>query len=600
MNKLKKSTKKVSAVLLAGALLVPGGIFAEGQVKNDYSTHWAKATIQKWVDEGLIKGVAGKGVLPNTSVKRAEFVRMANMRYAYSIPAEANKFTDVKAKDWFYRDILIAQKENYIAGITATMFGPNQTVTREQAATIVARIAKVENDVAGVSVFKDANKIAEYAKGSIGGAVKKGLLSGYEDNTFRPKNPLTRAEAIVILDKAYQTGKPDLITPDPEGEKPEDKKPEDKKPDTEVSSERPIYGGGGGGGGSYYPYYPSTPPSKEESISNMAKKAFEGKSKLNFAYQTGKKNGSITIELDKSVAENINKNLDKIAGTETLAQDKINTNVSKSSKIFYDDNGTKKHYLTEERFDNKILPLLKELGFGDLKSKLTFTGGMLSSVDPKLVDHLSKEFTKLENAEKLASTNVNELEELVAELEEPWHSPDGTPGNATKKIDYTITLIVNGREIVVKPGDISARKELVRELYRLSQKMVQPVREALSESYDITLRLEASSEHVTPGNPNVFKPQERRLVIAPTVDLEIPNLDSVSTDYDAVALGIPGVQTVEDAKVLNNVKDKLINNGLTTKAALESGVSKVDLSKLEKIKGMFTQQEMELLSKIVK
>lgn len=587
MNKLKKSTKKVSAVLLAGALLVPGGIFAEGQVKNDYSTHWAKATIQKWVDEGLIKGVAGKGVLPNTSVKRAEFVRMANMRYAYSIPAEANKFTDVKAKDWFYRDILIAQKENYIAGITATMFGPNQTVTREQAATIVARIAKVENDVAGVSVFKDANKIAEYAKGSIGGAVKKGLLSGYEDNTFRPKNPLTRAEAIVILDKAYQTGKPDLITPDPEDKKLEDKKPEDKKPGTEVSSERPYYGGGGGG--SYYPSYPSI-PSVPPTVDDILQSALNNlPSDTQVKISIGDKLPD--LDVNKSMFENVNKYVENssLDGRLNDAGSKVQDNMARLEKLYFWTGSSYEKYVTNARFDEKVKNPLANMGFVDLANKLKdkYDNRPIKNGDAKeVVQELLKIATPSSSGESVA-LDESAIVAATQALEEPYYKQ----GTEYKPVEYTIELQVdNGEKMTISRGHSAQEREtFVRTLLGFYNEMTKPVKESLGRERSISVKVTG-----TIGTDTRTRTYSK--TITPLVQLKV-NIP-LNLDQPAYMLGVPGVETSQDVETLKSLKSKMISELGLSETKLSKGTAMVDFAELKKKKDVFSPEELTLLKKM--
>ena len=49
--------------------------------------------------------------------------------------------------------------------------------------------------------FKDKNQVSSWAKSSVEGVLEKGYIGGYSDNTIRPKNNITRAEAVVILSR---------------------------------------------------------------------------------------------------------------------------------------------------------------------------------------------------------------------------------------------------------------------------------------------------------------------------------------------------------------------------------------------------------------
>ncbi len=71
---------------------------------------------------------------------------------------------------------------------------------------IISRINKLDENSAAAEVFSDYGIISSYAKGGVGSAAKAEIAKGYNDNTFKPQNPITRAEAIVILDRAIGAG----------------------------------------------------------------------------------------------------------------------------------------------------------------------------------------------------------------------------------------------------------------------------------------------------------------------------------------------------------------------------------------------------------
>lgn len=52
-----------------------------------------------------------------------------------------------------------------------------------------------------LSRFKDAHKTSSWAKPGVEGTIEKGYMGGYSDNTFRPNNKITRAEAVATLSR---------------------------------------------------------------------------------------------------------------------------------------------------------------------------------------------------------------------------------------------------------------------------------------------------------------------------------------------------------------------------------------------------------------
>ncbi|WP_309244104.1 S-layer homology domain-containing protein [Paenibacillus sp. GbtcB18] len=109
-------------------------------------------------------------------------------------------FTDVSSDDWFFPEFQAAWQFRIIEGKSLMTFAPNEVVTREQAATIVARIFSKNNanGLTGVK-YKDATDISAYAKEAVSYLDSEGVINGYQDETFRTKAALNRAEAAAIL-----------------------------------------------------------------------------------------------------------------------------------------------------------------------------------------------------------------------------------------------------------------------------------------------------------------------------------------------------------------------------------------------------------------
>jgi len=195
MKKLKRTIAIILCLVMANLSVT----FAD-TTTNDYTNHWASATIQKWVTDKKITGYPDGTFKPDASITRAEFVKLANNAAGATTPGEI-KFTDVKKGDWFYDAVSIAYKTGYITGVSATEFAPDSQITREEAAAILSRMKKLEKSAADVSKFTDNKQISAWATGEVGAAYKAGFISGYPDGTFAPQANLTRAEAVTMLDK---------------------------------------------------------------------------------------------------------------------------------------------------------------------------------------------------------------------------------------------------------------------------------------------------------------------------------------------------------------------------------------------------------------
>lgn len=192
--------KLLIALILAICLVLTIGGNAFAASFSDVQNHWAQAQIEKWADQGLIGGYQDGTFKPNKQVSRAEFVAMTNRAFDIKGTGAEVGFADVKATDWFYAEV---SKAYYMAGYQDNTFKPNQSISRQEAAAILSRLLGLEtvsSDALGK--FKDAAQIPQWSKGAVAAVVSNGLMGGYPDQTFKPTNPITRAEAVVTLDRA--------------------------------------------------------------------------------------------------------------------------------------------------------------------------------------------------------------------------------------------------------------------------------------------------------------------------------------------------------------------------------------------------------------
>ncbi|AEG13898.1 Ig domain protein group 2 domain protein [Desulfofundulus kuznetsovii DSM 6115] len=180
---------------------------------SDLNGHWAQKQVEKWADKGLVGGYQDGTFRPNKAVTRAEFVALVNRAMNKQNTGAAVNFKDVRAGDWFYREVAAAVSAGYVGGYEDGTFRPNQPITRQEAASIISRLLNLGSGEASVlGKFKDAGRIGSWARGSVAAVVARGLMGGYSDGTFGPARSITRAETVVVLDRAI-TGE----TPQPPG-----------------------------------------------------------------------------------------------------------------------------------------------------------------------------------------------------------------------------------------------------------------------------------------------------------------------------------------------------------------------------------------------
>ncbi len=203
MKGIQQGMKKIIAYALAVAMSIPmfaGGSFAA----TDLTNHWAGNTINEWISKGLANGYEDGSFKPDNGISRAEFMRLVNNAYGFTALEEAG-FKDIKASDWFYKEIQKAVSAGYIGGYPDNTIKPNAPISRQEASVIIAKVKKLTQDTESTKKFTDASKIESWSKGYIGAVVKAGYLNGYPNGSFQAKALIKRGEAIVALNNTIRS-----------------------------------------------------------------------------------------------------------------------------------------------------------------------------------------------------------------------------------------------------------------------------------------------------------------------------------------------------------------------------------------------------------
>lgn len=200
--------KKVVSLILMIVLLFSQISFAVAAgEKSDITGHWAKEEISSWITQGFVNGFSDGSFKPDQEITRAEFMAFVNRMFGFAEKAKLN-FSDVSSDstDWYVDDIAIAVAAGYINGYQDGTIRPNATITRQEVAAIVARLLHLKSDAdhERFSNFKDADRIAGWSKADIQAVVEKGYMNGFPDKTFQPTRNISRAQAIVTLDRTLK------------------------------------------------------------------------------------------------------------------------------------------------------------------------------------------------------------------------------------------------------------------------------------------------------------------------------------------------------------------------------------------------------------
>jgi len=166
---------------------------------SDIEGHWAKNWIEKAVKLGFVSGYEDGTFKPDRTITRAEFSKLINNALHTEKKADLS-FSDVNNKEWFYAEIQKSVASGFFSGYENNTFRPNNPIKREEVAKVVSSaITTGEADGEGATMLSDYSTIQEWAKSSVNSVYNKGYILGYPEGVYRPAKALTRAEAVKII-----------------------------------------------------------------------------------------------------------------------------------------------------------------------------------------------------------------------------------------------------------------------------------------------------------------------------------------------------------------------------------------------------------------
>ena len=182
------------------------GVTAPGTTFSDVKNHANQTAIEQLASRGIINGM-GKGTFaPNKTMTRAEFAAIVTR--ALGLAAKDTKaFTDVPSSKWYAGYIGTANSSGIVNGVGSGKFNPDGTITRQEAAAMVARAAKLcgldtAMDAASIkdmlAQFGDYRGVASWAKEPLAFCYSAGILD-QSDLNIEPTKAILRCEIAQML-----------------------------------------------------------------------------------------------------------------------------------------------------------------------------------------------------------------------------------------------------------------------------------------------------------------------------------------------------------------------------------------------------------------
>lgn len=171
-------------------------------VPSDIKGHWAEKAIKDWIRLGLVKGYQDESFRPNQIISRIEFVTMVNRAFALK-GTGTTSFSDVPSSAWYVPEVKAATEAGYIQGFSNGTFQPGKQLLRVEAAVMLSRLVPVlvSEGADPLGQFKDHGSVPGYGYAALNAVLDSGYILGSPDHNVLPLKPITRAEAVVMLDR---------------------------------------------------------------------------------------------------------------------------------------------------------------------------------------------------------------------------------------------------------------------------------------------------------------------------------------------------------------------------------------------------------------
>lgn len=194
--------------LILTAILIPSLIFGSSHaafLDVDSSTDIGKA-VTVLSDRGVISGYGNGLFCPDNSLTRAEAVKVINKIFGYSLSADIS-FSDVNEGDWFYSDVAAAVNAGYIAGFEDNTFRPNEPLTKEQVCVMLDKIMSFVLLPTDVNI---TDPVSDWAYDSVQKIVSNYLADVDSDGRFHATEVLSRGNFCLILEQFAMEKLPEI------------------------------------------------------------------------------------------------------------------------------------------------------------------------------------------------------------------------------------------------------------------------------------------------------------------------------------------------------------------------------------------------------
>lgn len=141
--------------------------------------------------------VSSVGTVQKSFVREGQGFAVCGSTEGLSIESRSMNFTDVHPNAWYYNDVQFAASHELLVGLSPTIFGPQQNMTRAMLAAVIYRL-EGSPAACGSGAFADV-PAGKWYTDAVNWAAEHGIIYGISEREYAPDAPVTREQMVAIL-----------------------------------------------------------------------------------------------------------------------------------------------------------------------------------------------------------------------------------------------------------------------------------------------------------------------------------------------------------------------------------------------------------------
>lgn len=160
---------------------------------------WFYDSVNYIYEQGLMVGTDKDRFSPNLNASRAMIVSVLWRLEGSPAPTKEALYTDCDSNAYYAQAVAWGTEKGVLVGYGEGLFGPVDSITREQLAAALYRYAGTPETGGNLSAFRDGEQTSDFAETALCWAVESGVICGKGNRILDPKGNATRAEAAAMI-----------------------------------------------------------------------------------------------------------------------------------------------------------------------------------------------------------------------------------------------------------------------------------------------------------------------------------------------------------------------------------------------------------------